>query len=49
MLCGPCGRNYDRTYERNATMFDALSWAANRARMFERRRRPTPKRSNEHG
>jgi hypothetical protein len=43
LLCKPCGQSYDRVHARDVTMFAALTWAATRARFFERRR-ATPKR-----
>jgi hypothetical protein len=39
MLCGPCGRSYDRARSRDdGTIFSAIAWAAARARREERKR-----------
>ena len=37
-LCDPCARSYDRNAFKDGSVYGAISWAAERARRFERRR-----------
>jgi len=32
MMCGRCQRSYDRSAHRDGTIWEAMVWAANRAR-----------------
>ena len=38
LMCGPCGRSYDRSAHDDGSVFEAMRWAALRARRFERKR-----------
>jgi DNA invertase Pin-like site-specific DNA recombinase len=38
VMCDPCGRSYDRTAFRDGSIIEAMAWAAQRARRFERRK-----------
>jgi hypothetical protein len=38
LMCEPCGESYDRYAHAEGTHFEAMRWAAQRARRFERRR-----------
>lgn len=37
-MCDVCQKSYDRTAHRSGDAWEAIAWAANRARRFERRR-----------
>lgn len=37
-MCAPCAKSYDRTAHRDGSVMEAMVWAANRARRFERQR-----------
>lgn len=37
-MCGPCGKSYDRRARRIGDVLEAMRWAAERARRFERKR-----------
>jgi hypothetical protein len=37
-MCKQCGRSYDRAANNDGTVREAMRWAAERARRFERRR-----------
>ncbi len=34
LLCGPCGRSYDRARDKDVTVAAAIVWAAKRSRRF---------------
>lgn len=38
LLCGPCGRSYDRVRDKDVTVGAAIVWAARRARRFAKER-----------
>jgi methionyl-tRNA synthetase len=38
LMCKQCGRSYDRDANNDGTVWEAMRWAAERARRFERRR-----------
>jgi hypothetical protein len=38
LMCSVCSRSYDRDAHQDGTVFEAMLWAAERARRFERRR-----------
>lgn len=38
LMCGTCGRSYDRDARRVGDVAEAIAWAAQRARRFERAR-----------
>lgn len=39
VFCKPCGRSHDNEIAKSNTHADAIAWAANRARRFERKRK----------
>jgi hypothetical protein len=38
LMCKVCQASYDRTAHRSGDAWEAMAWAANRARRFERKR-----------